>query len=56
VTFDNAGAHQAGNNHHYHANPAALRHPLVDHLNYNAATDVYTQSTAPVTKHSPILA
>ena len=56
VTFDNAGAHQAGNNHHYHANPAALRHLLGDHVDYNATSNVYTESTTPVTKHSPILA
>jgi arylsulfatase A-like enzyme len=55
VTFDNAGAHQAGNNHHYHANPVALRHRLGDHVDYQQATNFYTESTAPVTKHSPIL-
>lgn len=56
VTFDPALAHQAGNNYHYHAQPIGLRHQLGDHVDYNAATNVYTESTAPVTKHSPILA
>ena len=56
VTFDPAFAHQAGNNYHYHAQPFALRHQLGDHVDYNAATNAYTESTAPVTKHSPIVA
>lgn len=55
VTFDNAGAHQAGNNHHYHANPRALRHLLGDHVGYNEATNVYTED-ANTLHHSPILA
>lgn len=55
VTFDNAGAHQAGNNHHYHANPSALRHRLGDHVDYNEAANLYTERTTPVTRHSPIL-
>ncbi len=55
VTFDNAGAHQAGNNHHYHASPKALRHLLGDHVDYTAATNLYPErSDAP--HHSPILA
>jgi len=56
VTFDAALAHQAGNNYHYHAQPIALRYQLGDHVNYNATTNRYTESTAAVTKHSPILA
>ena len=56
VTFDPAFAHQAGNNYHYHAQPIALRHQLGDHVDYNATTNLYTESTAPVTKHSPIVA
>ena len=55
VTFDNAGAHQAGNNHHYHANPKALRYLLGDHVDYTPSTNTYTErSDAP--HHSPILA
>ena len=56
VTFDPALAHQAGNNYHYHAQPIALRHQLGDHVDYHAVTNRYTESVAPVTKHSPILA
>lgn len=56
VTFDPAFAHQAGNNYHYHAQPIALRYQLGDHVDYNATTNLYTESTAPVTKHSPIIA
>ncbi len=55
VTFDNAGAHQAGNNHHYHASPKGLRYLLGDHVDYNAATNVYTES-ATTPQHSPIVA
>ncbi len=54
VTFDNAGAHQAGNNHHYHASPRALRHLLGDHVSYNAATNTYTENAANL-HHSPII-
>ena len=56
VTFDPALAHQAGNNYHYHAQPIGLRYQLGDHVDYHAGTNRYTESTAPVTKHSPILA
>lgn len=56
VTFDPALAHQAGNNYHYHAHPIGLRHQLGDHVDYNATTNRYTESTAAVTKHSPIVA
>jgi hypothetical protein len=56
VTFDPALAHQAGKNYHYHAQPIGLRYQLGDHVDYNATTNRYTESTAPVTKHSPILA
>jgi len=41
--------------HHYHANPIALRYQLGDHVDFNAATDVYTESTNAITRHSPIL-
>ena len=56
ITFDAALAHQAGNNYHYHAQPIGLRYQLGDHVDYNATTNRYTESTAAVTKHSPILA
>lgn len=56
VTFDPAFAHQAGSNYHYHAQPVALRHQLGDHVDYNATTNLYTESAAPVTRHSPIVA
>ncbi len=56
VTFDPGLAHQAGNNYHYHAQPIALRHQLGDHVDYNATTNRYAESIAPVTKHSPIVA
>lgn len=56
VTFDAGLAHQAGEQYHYHAQPPALRWQLGDHVDCNAATNRYTESTSPVTKHSPILA
>jgi hypothetical protein len=56
VTFDAAFAHQAGRQYHYHAQSPALRHQLGDHVDYNATTNRYTESTAPITKHSPIVA
>jgi hypothetical protein len=56
VTFDAALAHQAGNNYHYHAQPIGLRYQLGDHVDYNATTNRYTESTSAVAKHSPILA
>ena len=56
VTFDPGLAHQAGNNYHYHAHPIALRYQLDDHVDYNAATNRYTESAAAPTAHSPIVA
>lgn len=56
VTFDPALAHQAGKNYHYHAQPIGLRYQLGDHVDYNATTNRYTESSTPVTSHSPILA
>lgn len=56
VTFDPAFAHQAGNNYHYHAQPFALRYQLGDHVDYDAVTNRYSESTGPATRHSPILA
>ncbi len=56
VTFDPGYAHQEQTgNHHYHANPIALRYLLGDHVDYNVATKTYSESTNPVTAHSPIL-
>lgn len=56
VTFDAALAHQAGANHHYHANPIALRYQLGDHVDYTSAINRYTESPATPANHSPILA
>lgn len=53
VTFDNANAHQAGPNHHYHANPPGLRHLLQDSVDFDPATNEYTENFNG--KHSPIL-
>lgn len=52
-TFDPANAHQARNVHHYHANPPALRHLLGDSVDYDAATNTYTENFNH--SHSPIL-
>lgn len=54
VTFDAALAHQAGKQYHYHANPPALRYELGDHVDYDAATKSYAESTGSPS-HSPIL-
>ena len=56
VSFDPNNAHQAGGQYHYHANPPALRYQLGDHVDFNSATKIYTESTNTPTKHSPILA
>jgi hypothetical protein len=56
VTFDAALAHQAGNQYHYHAQAVALRYQLGDHVDYNAKTNRYTESSVTETQHSPILA
>jgi len=55
VTFDANNAHQAGGQHHYHANPPGLRYQLGDHIDFNSGTKAYTESTNTPTKHSPIL-
>lgn len=56
VTFDPGYAHQENTGtHHYHANPIALRHQLGDHVDFDATTKTYRESTGPVTRHSPIL-
>ena len=53
VTSDAANAHQAGANHHYHANPPELRHLLCDSVDYDEATNTYTENFSG--EHSPIL-
>lgn len=55
MTFDPAFAHQAMTNHHYHANAPAVRHALGDHVDFDPVTKIYSESTTPVTKHSPII-
>ncbi len=55
-TFDPAFAHQAMTNHHYHANAPAVRFQLGDHVDFNPTTKIYTESSGPVTAHSPIVA
>ncbi|MDB6111950.1 MAG: hypothetical protein JWR69_3700 [Pedosphaera sp.] len=56
VTFDPALAHQQNTGvYHYHANPIATRYLLGDHVDYNAATKTYSESTNAPTKHSPIV-
>ncbi|MFO1487999.1 MAG: YHYH protein [Verrucomicrobiota bacterium] len=56
VTFDPGYAHQEQTGqHHYHANPIALRYLLGDHVDFNSATKTYSESTNVVAKHSPIL-
>jgi len=56
ASFDPNNAHQAGGQYHYHANPPALRYQLGDHVDFNFATKIYTESTNAPLKHSPILA
>jgi len=55
VTFDPNNAHQAGGQHHYHANPPALRYELGDHVDFDSVSKAYTESTSTPTQHSPIL-
>jgi hypothetical protein len=55
-TFDPAFAHQAMTSHHYHANAPAVRYQLGDHVDFNATTKIYTESTAAISAHSPIVA
>jgi hypothetical protein len=57
ATFDPANAHQPNSGmYHYHANPIALRYLLGDHVDYNAASQTYSEQTNPPVQHSPILA
>lgn len=55
VSFNANNAHQAGGQHHYHANPPALRYQLGDDVDFNPVTKAYTEDTNTPTKHSPIL-
>ncbi|HEY1660818.1 MAG TPA: YHYH protein [Verrucomicrobiae bacterium] len=55
-TFDAAYGHQQNwGRYHYHAEPIALRYLLGDHVDFDANTKTYHESTIPVMKHSPIL-
>ena len=55
-TFDAGLGHpEARGIHHYHANPIALRYQLGDHVDVDPTTKTYSESTTPVTRHSPIL-
>jgi hypothetical protein len=56
VTFDAALAHQAGANHHYHANPIGLRHELGDNVDYAPAINRYSEREGAPGRHSPIVA
>jgi hypothetical protein len=54
--FDPVFGHSApGGGYHYHANPLGLRYRLVDNIDFNPTTKIYSQSTNAPTKHSPIL-
>jgi len=56
ATFDPAYAHQQNTGtYHYHASPIALRYQLGDHVDFNATTKTWSESTNAVTRHSPIL-
>lgn len=52
-TFDPAFAHQAGANHHYHANAPALRYLMGDSVDHDPVANTYTE--APNGSHSPII-
>jgi hypothetical protein len=56
ATFDPAYAHQQNTGtYHYHASPIGLRYQLGDHVDFNATTKIWSESTNAVTKHSPLL-
>lgn len=56
ASFDPANAHQdQSGTYHYHANPPALRYLLGDCVNYNPASNTYTENPSNL-HHSPILA
>lgn len=52
-TFDAAFAHQANNNHHYHANPPGLRYLLGGSVDHDPVANTYTE--APNGQHSAII-
>lgn len=54
--FDAGNAHQPGNGtYHTHTNPIALRYQLGDHVDYDVATNVYSESAGMPGEHSPII-
>lgn len=56
MTFDSAFGHQQQwGTYHYHAEPIALRYLLGDHVDMDATTKLYSESTAAPMKHSPIV-
>jgi hypothetical protein len=56
LTFDPAYTHQQNTgNYHNHADPLALRYLLGDHVDFNATTKIYSESTSTNLVHSPIL-
>jgi hypothetical protein len=55
-TFDASFAHQQNRGtYHYHVEPIALRYELSDHVDFDAATQTYRESSDAPTRHSPIL-
>jgi len=56
-SFDSSFAHNPpGGQYHAHADPIATRYFVGDNVNYNSATNVYSENTSTTTfKHSPIL-
>ena len=55
-TFDASMGHQQNwGRYHYHAEPIALRYLLGDHVDFDAATKTYRESSSAPAKHSPIL-
>jgi YHYH protein len=55
-TFDVALAHQQNRGtYHYHVEPIALRYKLGDHVDFDAATKTYHESSNAPAKHSPII-
>ncbi len=55
ITFDTALAHQQNTGvYHYHANPIGPRYLLGDHVDFNATTKAYSESTG-APGHSPII-
>lgn len=53
ATFDTSFGHQADNTYHIHANPMGLRHQLGDSVDFDPATNTYTENFNG--KHSPII-